>query len=497
MDKLTKLLGLLLIVIAPIQAFSFCGFYVSKGETKLFNKASQVILVRDGNKNVVTMSNDFFGDAKYFAMVVPVPTVLKEKDIKVVDRYIFDKLNTYTEPRLVEYYDENPCYEKRYYKESLSTNSPSIIMDMAAESENKKDYGVTIEAQYTVGEYDILILSALESTGLKTWLTNNNYKIPEDAEEVLDPYIKSNLKFFVVKVNLYEQAQSGFDYLRPIQISYESNRFMLPIRLGMANAKEAQDLIVYAFTKNGRVETTNYRTTKIPTDKNIPTFVSNNFGQFYNDVFDKTYKRNGKNAVMLEYSWDLSSSNFTKCDPCSTTPPSYAELKDAGVFWTTPGYNNGWGGADYSGEVFITRLHVKYDRENFPQDLFFQATPNKEHFQGRYVMTHPVQENVTCEQAVSYYSKVLNRRENEMDELAYLTGWNIDEYDYYVDAYQKKYERAKKDSKENERGFIIPFINSNGGNIPPTNTLIFSLFSLLLLSISSAYFVRNKMRLEF
>lgn len=494
MNNLTKLIGLLSIIIVPIQAFSFCGFYVSKGETKLFNKASQVIMVRDGNQNVVTMSNDFFGDAKDFAMVVPVPTVLKEKDIKVIDRYIFDKLDIYTEPRLVEYYDENPCYERRLYKELLSANMPTMT-DMAVE-EAEMDLGVTVEAQYTVGEYDILILSAVESTGLKTWLTKNGYKIPTDAEEVLDPYIKSNLKFFVVKVNLEEHAQSGFDYLRPIQISYESNRFMLPIRLGMANAEEAQDLIVYAFTKNGRVETTNYRTTKIPTDKNIPTFVSGNFGQFYTDVFEKTYKRNGKNAIMLEYSWDLSSSNFTKCDPCSTTPPSYAELKDAGVFWTTPGYNNGWGGADYNGDLFITRLHVKYDREHFPQDLFFQATPNKEAFQGRYVMTHPVQENITCDQAVAYYSKVLNRRENELDELAYLTGWDIDDYDYYVDTYVKKYERANKDRKENEKGFVLPFINSSGGNLPPTNTSLFSLFSLLLLSISSVYFVRNKVRLE-
>ena len=38
--------------------------------------------------------------------------------------------------------------------------------------------GVTIEAQYTVGEYDILILSAQQSTGLETWLRENGYRIP-------------------------------------------------------------------------------------------------------------------------------------------------------------------------------------------------------------------------------------------------------------------------------------------------------------------------------
>lgn len=84
---------------------SFCGFYVSTGDTKIFNQASEVILVRDGNKNTVTMNSDFQGDVKDFAIVIPVPTVLKENDIKVVKKDIFSKLNQYSEPRLVEYYD--------------------------------------------------------------------------------------------------------------------------------------------------------------------------------------------------------------------------------------------------------------------------------------------------------------------------------------------------------------------------------------------------------
>ena len=41
---------------------------------------------------------------------------------------------------------------------------------------------------------------------------------------------------------------------------------MLPIRLGMVNAKGSQELFVYALTRKGRVETTNYRTVKLPSD---------------------------------------------------------------------------------------------------------------------------------------------------------------------------------------------------------------------------------------
>jgi len=162
--------------------------------------------------------------------------------------------------------------------------SPEVFESaVAGLSVSKDDHGVKVEAKYLVGEYDILLLSAKESSGLKTWLTENGYKIPEAANEVLQPYINSNMKFFVVKVNEKEK-ENCLQFLRPIQISFNSPKFMLPIRLGMANADGDQDMIVYAFTKKGRIESTNYRNVLLPTGKNIPLFVQNNFSNFYTNL---------------------------------------------------------------------------------------------------------------------------------------------------------------------------------------------------------------------
>ena len=85
--------------------------------------------------------------------------------------------------------------------------------------------GVTIEAQYTVGEYDILILSATQSNGLIRWLNDNGYKIPRGAEKVVDSYLKQDMRFFVAKVNVEKQNELGYQYLRPLQVAYESNKF--------------------------------------------------------------------------------------------------------------------------------------------------------------------------------------------------------------------------------------------------------------------------------
>ena len=77
------------------------------------------------------------------------------------------------------------------------------------------------------------------------------------------------MKFFVAKVNLKEQARTGLTYLRPLQFAFESRKFMLPLRLGMVNARGPQDLIAFVLTRNGRVETTNYRTVKLPANMDL------------------------------------------------------------------------------------------------------------------------------------------------------------------------------------------------------------------------------------
>ncbi len=196
-----------------------------------------------------------------------------------------------------------------------------------------KSLGVTIEAQYTVGEYDILILSAQQSTGLETWLRQNGYRIPAGATAVLGSYMKQNMKFFVAKVNLTEQTKLGFSYLRPLQVAYESPKFMLPIRLGMVNANGPQDLFVYALTRNGRIETTNYRTVKLPTDMDLPVYLQqqDEFGAFYKAMFTRQVEKQDKHAVVS------SSTRGTCgwCDPCAADPLSSDELRNLGVFWPT------------------------------------------------------------------------------------------------------------------------------------------------------------------
>jgi hypothetical protein len=410
MNRFVRPLSLVLALsLLARPALPFCGFYVAKADAKLFNRASHVVLARDGDRTVLTMANDFRGELREFAVVVPVPTFLTKAQIHVGDRALIDRLDAYSAPRLVEYHDDDPCAlaEREMTRDAAAPQALSSKMARAA------SLGVTVEARYTVGEYDILILSAKESAGLETWLKANGYRIPAGAASVLASYIRQNLRFFVAKVNLKEQARLGFAELRPIQVAYESPKFMLPIRLGMVNADGPQELFLYTLTRRGRVETTNYRTVKLPTDVDVPLFVKADFANFYRALFAEQVRRERMSAVFLEYAW-----NTSGCDPCAAEPPSRDELRKLGAFWQT--------GDRGSQDVFLTRLHVRYDGRHFPEDLVLQETADQTTFQGRYVLRHAYPGTLSCG-AEAYHRRVLARQEKEARTLATLTGWGLQE----------------------------------------------------------------------
>jgi hypothetical protein len=406
--------------LAAGPANAFCGFYVAQADTKLFNSSSKVVLARDGDQTAITMASDFEGDAKEFAVVVPVPTFIERKQIGVVDPKTIDHLDHYTAPRLVEYHDENPC--QQLLATARAVAAPPLQMPALPVQQSAKKYGVTIEASYDVGEYDVLILSANESNGLVNWLNDNNYRIPQGAEDVLGSYIKQKMRFFVAKVNVERMKGLGNGYLRPLQVRYQSLKFMVPLRLGTVNARGPQDLIVYALTKNGRIESTNYRTVKIPSDLDIPLYVKDEFGPFYKALFERAVVHENMRAVFVEYAWDMG-----WCDPCAAEPMSNKELVELGARWIGSDDNAPFGSGRLTGggaDAFVTRLHVRYDAKTFPEDIVFMETKDRSNFQGRYVQRYPWQGKDSCEAAKTYLSELPARFALEAKNLEDLTGWN-------------------------------------------------------------------------
>jgi MYXO-CTERM domain-containing protein len=392
----------------PSAASAFCGFYVSGADSELYNNATMVVMMRVGTRTVLSMQNSYQGPPQDFAMVVPVPVVLSEENVKTLPRQVFDRVDTLAAPRLVEYWEQDPCAPQvEYQRMAFATGAAS--MDRRSREEERGDLGVTVEAQFQVAEYDIVILSARDSSGLDTWLRREQYNIPRGAGEVLRPYVERGTKFFVAKVDVERVTfQSGRAVLSPLRMQYDTDEFSLPVRLGLLNSGGQQDLIVHILAPGQRYEVANYANTFIPTNIRVVNDVRDGFGGFYEALFRQTSASNPRTAV-TEYSWDASS-----CDPCPTEPLNPGELLTLGA--------DAMQGRPQSGFV-LTRLHYRYSAQSLGEDLVFRQAPpmvggrgmpdqNGEmseqtpaadsinNFQGRYVILHKWQGATACAQPV-------------------------------------------------------------------------------------------------
>ncbi|HET9485417.1 MAG TPA: DUF2330 domain-containing protein, partial [Xanthomonadales bacterium] len=242
------------------------------------------------------------------------------------------------------------------------------------------DLGVTVEAKFVVGEYQILILSAKDSTGLETWLAREKYNIPKDAEPLLRPYVESGMKWFVAKVDPSKvkwvgQGNDKRAELSPLRFHYDSEEFALPIRLGLANSAGTQDLIVNILAPNQRYEVANYKNVTIPTNIDVDASMKDKFGAFYTALFDRTIEKN-PGAVVTEYAWQA-----TTCDPCPgpALMPHEFQTLGADVLQGSREQPSPYQRADF----VLTRLHARYGK-TVTDDLRFTAAPpivgGREHY---------------------------------------------------------------------------------------------------------------------
>ena len=398
------------------DAAAFCGFYVAGADAKLFNNATEVVLMRDGTRTVLSMANNYQGPPSDFAMVVPVPVVLQKENVKTLPADIFDRLDRLAAPRLVEYWEQDPCSPPTREYDVLVSRTVSVNESEDREEEASVRHGVTIEARFSVAEYNILILSAKDSLGLDLFLREQHYKIPSGAEPYLRPYVASGSKFFVAKVDASKvKFENGQAMLSPLRFHYDSESFSLPVRLGLINSAGTQDLIVHVLARS-RHEVANYENFAIPTNIRVNENVRERFGSFYAALFDDVLAKH-PGAVVTEYAWSAGS-----CDPCPTPPLDVKDLATLGAD-VLPGIE---GQKEVPPELAysftLTRLHARYNKDALGEDLTFRAAPpiaggngvpdqngkmqpgavpsGNNSFQGRYVMLHPWDGPMKCENPV-------------------------------------------------------------------------------------------------
>ena len=391
-------------------ADAFCGFYVSSAGADLFNDATMVVLMRDGTRTVLSMQNNYRGPPDDFALVIPVPVILKKENVKTLPKNVFTRVDTLASPRLVEDYEPGSCPPP-----PPMNMAPSMAMESAEGGPRRlpKDLGVKVEAKFEVGEYEIVILSAKDALGLDIWLKENKYKIPANAEPLLKPYVQNGWKFFVARVNSKKVTfENGQAVLSPLRFFYDAEKFELPVRLGLVNSSGSQDLIVHVIAKE-RYELANRPNVFMPSNLHLTVEAKPVFGAIYADLMERTFAAN-PGAAVTEFAWKgalpppkvmVGGGIYgVTCDPCPPPEPvddPLAKYLGADVM---PGLKTDEDIAKFARESTLTRLHLRYTKESLTDDLVFKAggamaggipevattsSAKENRFQGRYIIRYP------------------------------------------------------------------------------------------------------------
>ena len=355
------------------SAQAFCGTYVGSAGADLYSHTSQVAIARQGNQTTLTLANDYEGSQDEFAMVIPVPSVLTAENVEVVEQDVLQRIEIYSSPRLVEYSCEDfytpwrpaqfepsvGCYSAEYANKSWAE-------DGLGENGEAADGSVTIESSFAVGEYTLAVLSAEDGSVLNEWLDDYGFSLGSEAAEVLQDYIEAGSYFLIARVKL-SSSPADKTWLSPLQITYESDVFSLPIKLGTLNSPGVQDLIVYTITDQyqGHVGIQNYPQVNVETDCMLENV--DDFGVAYlNRLEDKFDGQDG--GWIREHGWGA-----YHCDPCAEGDAMSDEDVQA------LGFNG------LSMDAYVGRLHMRYTPEAATEDLMFYHSNIQDQVQQRYI----------------------------------------------------------------------------------------------------------------
>ncbi len=351
-------------------AAAFCGTFVSSPGVELTNKTSQVIISRQGERTTLTMANDYKGPVDDFAMLVPVPYVLEEDDIATARPELFQRFNDYSAPRVVEY----ECADFYGYEDDgdfggYMDGGGGMYDDYAAE---EAEPDVVVEAEYSVGIYEIVILSAETAAGLMEWLEDNGYGVDASAQALLTEYIDGDQLFFAAKIKgeMLSFDDDGSTVLEPLQFGYNSDVLSLPIRLGTLNSPGEQDVILYILTDedDGQVMISNYTEVSVEDECMVDITAAGGASNHYGNEFGAAWAETGTGEAWInEYSWSTSS-----CDPCPTEPPNDSELEEAGYT------GDRW-------ESFFTRLRIRFTPEAATEPIMMYTSGIRSAEQIRYI----------------------------------------------------------------------------------------------------------------
>lgn len=409
----------LLCLASPAMAMP--ALLVSKSATAPKVTEPRVVLVREGEKTILTFTAVLGPASKESAWLLPVAQGVDARSFNVGDAGLVESLDRFTAARLIVARDENPC-------QGPPTPTPRAPTG-TEDGDQRIGYTYVVGAkdlpQFGSGDYDVSVLSTADSARVATWLGKQGYKLSAAQKATLAAAVKTKTRFALARIKLSPKELATSVALKPLQVAYESSAETLPIAFGSTSPSDTS-VRLYLLGAKGRTDLEGISTVRFPAGAALPLAVKDELAKVYEAIIAHGAAKSRPLAT-LEYAGDL---GF--CEPCVDEPPSVDTLRKLGVFWlkgisspkkdvrrVRPAI------ADASGAVFVARWRLAFDAKGLKADPKLVVTSDRNEFHPRLAAdeAHPGGAS-TCEGATEYAQRVTDRQRLAIAKLAELTGWN-------------------------------------------------------------------------
>lgn len=259
-------------------------------------ESAHYVVVREGQHSIYYLRVAVADSARgNFSLIVPVVAGASPRAATDVERALFMQLDDLAAPRLVEFWEQDPC--------EFHTGGPD---DGVAERHVSADAKPPAPPK-TVGTLEVAIHA--DAAAVKEALEANGHALG-------DAKLDAGASFLVARAP--EGAKS-------ITVRWEADSPKLDIPVRLLRHHGSAEVVIDVLGSGHRFEAGNRVNLAAPANTNVKFEVKGSTRAFHHAVLDKLFTAS-PDAVVTDYAWSA-----TTCSPCPGPPLSAGRLSDVGV----------------------------------------------------------------------------------------------------------------------------------------------------------------------
>lgn len=229
-----------------------------------------VFTVNDDGTITSLIEIQYTGSAPDFSWILPIPEAISADDLAVPEggELVFAELHQLTDVRIIA----PPVPE--------CADVMAMMVEESVEEESEGE--VVVFASGEVGPFGFDVIGSSDPTALITWLRDHNYRVDPPMEPLINVYVEEEFAFIAMRLLDGESAES----IKPIEITYPSQKPMIPLRLTAVAANNNMPIFTWVFA-DAQAVPENFNHMEIATEEiTFSTFGSNNYQRLIQDRAD-------------------------------------------------------------------------------------------------------------------------------------------------------------------------------------------------------------------